>query len=221
MKQEEFAKIDEYIQEKLRLQDELLLKVEEEIRKADIGWQNISPNQGRLLQTLATICNAKRILEIGTFGGYSAIWMARALKDDGKLTTLELDENYAAVAQKNFHLAKVADKIELRLGKAVDVLLDLEREQQGPFDMIFIDADKPSYPDYFKWALRLSRPGTLIVVDNVIKYARVLDPDMTDERMVAVRKFNDLLGESEQLTSIIIQTVGVKIPDGIAIAVVR
>jgi caffeoyl-CoA O-methyltransferase len=170
---------------------------------------------------LALLCNAKNILELGTLAGYSTIWMARALPKDGKLISLEYDPKHAAVAQENIERAGVAGQVQIKTGKALDILPQLHAEGAGPFDMIFIDADKPPYADYFEWALKLSRPGTLIVADNVIRDGKVLDENSADAAVRGAQRFNKVLGASTAVTATILQMVGVKEYDGMALAVVR
>ena len=184
------------------------------------AW-DISANQGKLLQVMARMCNASRILEIGTLGAYSTIWLAKALPADGKLVTLELNESYAAVARTNIARAGLDKITEVRTGKALELLPVLAAEGTAPFDMIFIDADKPPYAEYLQWALKLSRPGTVIVADNVIRDGKVLDEHSTDEAVKGVQRFNRLLADTPGVTATIMQSVGIKDHDGMAIAVVH
>jgi caffeoyl-CoA O-methyltransferase len=170
---------------------------------------------------MAKLVNAKRILELGTLAGYSTIWMARALPAGGRLISLEFDPKHAAVAQKNIERAGLGDMVEIRIGKAIDLLPVLKEEGAGPFDMIFIDADKPPYKEYFEWALKLSRPGTLIIADNVVRDGKVLDGNSTDEMVRGAQRFNTALAASTEVIATILQTVGVKEHDGMAIAVVK
>ncbi|MBS1689545.1 MAG: O-methyltransferase, partial [Bacteroidetes bacterium] len=170
---------------------------------------------------MAILCRANRILELGTLAGYSTIWMARALPDNGKLVTIEVDPHHAAVAKRNIENAGLAEKVDLQLGKALDILPQMIAAGEAPFDMIFIDADKPPYPEYFNYALQLSHPGTLIICDNVIREGQVLDPNSTDERVYGVRRLNEMLSKNDKVTATIIQTVGAKEHDGMAIAVVK
>lgn len=216
-----FEAVDHYIGNLLIPQDEALLATEQSIVDAHMPVISVSPNQGKFLQILALLCGAKKILEIGTLGGYSTIWMARALPENGQLITLEMEPEYAALAQKNLDRAGLTAKVHVRVGKALDVLPKLEAENAGPFDMIFIDADKPPYAEYFQWALRLSHPGTLIVADNVIRDGQVLDPDCPDEKVQGVQRFNKMLATQAGITATIIQTVGQKEYDGMAIIVVK
>jgi caffeoyl-CoA O-methyltransferase len=221
MTQKLFESVDSYISNLFGDEDRAILDVEKAIAASGIPQISISPNQGKFLQVLARLCKARRILEVGTLGGYSTIWMARALPKDGKLITLELEPKHAAVAKKNFETTGLADKIEIRLGKAIDGMEKLITERAEPFDMIFIDADKEPYTEYFAAALKLSRPGTLIITDNVIREGKVLDPATTDSMVKGVQRFNKALAENKSVIATIIQTVGSKDHDGMAIAVVN
>jgi predicted O-methyltransferase YrrM len=169
---------------------------------------------------LAQIQGARNILEIGTLGAYSTIWLARALPADGHLITLEYDPKHAEVARANIARAGLANLVELRLGSALETLPRLVAEGAGPFDLIFIDADKPGYPDYFKWALKLSRRGSVIVADNVVRDGEVIDPASDDPRVQGMRRFNELLAAEPRVSATEIQTVGSKGYDGFALAVV-
>jgi caffeoyl-CoA O-methyltransferase len=221
MNKELFESVDQYINNLLVEEDEALLATEVSIKEFNIPQISVSPNQGKFLHVLAKLCNAKKILEIGTLAGYSTIWLARALPKDGRLITLEFDMKHADVAHKNIIRAGLDTIVDIRIGKALDTLPQIEAESIGPFDMIFIDADKSPYTEYFHWSLRLSRPGTLIVADNVIREGKVLDPDTTDEMVKGVQRFNDALARNTFVTATIIQTVGTKEHDGMAIAVVN
>jgi predicted O-methyltransferase YrrM len=179
----------------------------------------VSPLQGKLLFVLARAVGARKILEIGTLGGYSTIWLGRALPPDGRLITLELDPTHAEVATSNIARAGLADVVELRLGRAVDTLPELKDE--APFDLIFIDADKQGYVEYLERSIELSRPGTVIVADNVVRQGRVLDADSDDPVTVGTRAFNERLAAESRVTATAIQTVGSKGHDGFAIAVVN
>jgi caffeoyl-CoA O-methyltransferase len=214
-----FESVDKYICDFFVAQDEALLAAERSLEESDMPAISISPNQGKFLHMMALLCNAKRILEVGTLAGYSTIWMARALQDDGKLISLEYDPKHASVAQKNIERAGLASKVEIRVGKGLDLLPELKGE--GPFDMIFIDADKPPYAEYFQWALKLSRPGTLIIADNVIRDGKVLDATNGDEMVIGVHRFNKMLSQNKEVTATIMQMVGVKEYDGMALAIVR
>ena len=221
MNQELFESVDQYISQLFHDEDDCLKATEESIIQSGIPQISVSPNQGKFLHILAKLCNAETILEMGTLGGYSTIWMARALPGNGKLVTLEIDKKHADVAQQNFYRCGLAEKIEIRLGKAIDILPQLKAEGAGPFDMIFIDADKPPYTAYFKWALQLSRPGTLIIADNVIREGKVLLGEDPDEMVTGVKRFNKFLSQCNDVTATIFQTVGAKEHDGMAIAIVK
>ncbi len=216
-----FEQVDAYISKLTGGEDDILKQSLVRMAQAGLPEISVSPNQGKFLQVLAKLVNASRILEIGTLGGYSTIWMARALPPGGKLITLELDPLHAAVAKTNFEHAGLDDLIEQRTGKALELLQLLKAENLPPFDMIFIDADKPPYAEYFEWSLKLSRPGTLIVADNVIRDGQVLDLATTDEKVRGAQRFNEMLGANENITATIIQTVGSKEHDGMGIAIVK
>lgn len=221
MSTEIFGQVDAYISDLFNQQDDALDAVEKAIIEENIPQISISPNQGKFLHIMAKLCGAKKILELGTLGGYSTIWFGRALPAGGKLITLEYSQHHANVAQKNIERAGLGDVVEIRVGKALDTLPVLKEEGQGPFDLIFIDADKQPYAEYFEWALKLSRPGTLIIADNVIRDGKVLDPNSNDEMVQGVQRFNTLLSKTTDVTATIIQTVGVKEHDGMAIAIVN
>jgi caffeoyl-CoA O-methyltransferase len=214
-----FERVDEYVNGLFGGEDEALRKTVQSIKDENIPPISVSANQGKFLQVLAKVANAKKILEIGTLAGYSTIWMARALPHDGKLISLELDPHHAAVAKNNIAVAGLADRVEIRIGKAMDSLQQLVREGAGPFDMIFIDADKPPYKEYFELSLKLSRPGTLIIADNVIRDGKVL-LEKTDEMAEGAKRFNAALAANNSVSATIIQTVGTKEHDGMAISVV-
>ncbi|WP_153799163.1 O-methyltransferase [Foetidibacter luteolus] len=221
MNQQTFEAVDKYIADLFLPPDDSLDAAEQSLEKAGMPAISVSPNQGKFLHLLALTCNANKILELGTLAGYSTIWMARALKEGGKLISLEVDEKHAAVARENLQRAGVGNKAEVRVGKAIEILPQLVQNNEGPFDMIFIDADKPPYTEYFEWALKLSRPGTLIIADNVIRDGKVLNEDSDDEMVKGVQRFNKALAASTAVTASIIQTVGVKEYDGMALAIVK
>ncbi|HEY1724476.1 MAG TPA: O-methyltransferase [Steroidobacteraceae bacterium] len=181
---------------------------------------DVSPAQGKFLQILARAVRARRILEIGTLGGYSSLWLAGALPGDGRLITLEVNARHAAVARENFSRAGLADRIELREGPALETLAQLESAGADRFDFIFIDADKPNNPQYLSWAIRLSHPGTLIVFDNVVRDGTILDDRSRDAAVQGTRRLHELLAAERRISATAIQTVGVKGYDGFAIAVV-
>src|SRR6478672_9604801 len=216
-----FEQVDSYINERLAPEDDALKNTIASLSKAGMPQISVSANQGKFLQVLAVLCQAKKILELGTLGGYSTIWMARALPSDGKLITIEVDAHHAEVAKTNLANAGVGDKVDVRVGKALEVLPQMVSNNEGPFDMIFIDADKPPYAEYFEWALKLSQPGTLIVCDNVIREGKILDKNSTDEAVRGAERFNEALARHNDVTATIIQTVGAKEHDGMAIAVVK
>ena len=220
MMHEQWIAVDEYITG-LFPSDPALEMVLQATRAAGMPQINVSPVQGRLLHVLALTRGARTILEIGTLAGYSAIWMARALPADGKLITLESDPKHAEVARANIARAGLADRIEVRLGVALDVLPQLAAEGKGPFDLIFIDADKTNLTTYFDWAVRLARPGSLIIADNVIRHGDVLDDSSADASLQGVRRFNEALAADRRVTATIVQMVGIKGYDGMALAVVR
>ncbi|MEP6766262.1 MAG: O-methyltransferase [Gemmatimonadaceae bacterium] len=177
----------------------------------------VSPNQGKFLQLLVRMCNARRVLEIGTLGGYSTIWMARALPIDGVLITLELDSKHAEVARANFKNAGVEKNIMLRQGAAVDTMQQMIAEKAEPFDLIFIDADKVNIPHYFTMSLALSHIGTVIIVDNVVRQGEVINEGSTDANVIGVREFNRLASAEPRISATALQTVGAKGYDGLVI----
>jgi caffeoyl-CoA O-methyltransferase len=221
MDQKIFKAVDQYISDLFIPQDEALIAAELSHKQEGIPHINVSPNLGKLLYLLVKLTNAKKILELGTLAGYSTIWMAKALPEDGRLISLEIEPRHADIARKNISRSGLADKIEIRVGKAIDLLPDLLRENEGPFDMIFIDADKPPYTEYFEWSLKLSRPGTLIIADNVIRDGKVLDPNQEDPMVKGAQRFNKALAAHKGVDATILQTIGVKEYDGMAIAIVK
>ncbi len=216
-----FKKVDDYIGDLLGREDAILQETIRSLDQAGMPQISVSANQGKFLQVLLMLGKVKTVLELGTLGGYSTIWLARALPEDGKIITLEIDEHHAEIARQNIEKAGFADKVEVRVGEALDLLPQMQADGEGPFDMIFVDADKPPYAEYFQHALALSKPGTLIICDNVIREGKVLDAESTDERVKGVQRFNQLLADTPQVTATILQTVGAKDYDGMAIAVVN
>jgi predicted O-methyltransferase YrrM len=208
--------VDQYIADTLVQPDEALAAALEASDKAGLPAISVSPSHGKLLWILARLVNAKRILEVGTLGGYSAIWMARALPSDGRLVTLEAVEKHARVARANIAKAGLEKKVEIRVGPALDTLPSL----QGPFDFTFIDADKQNNAAYFTWALKLSRPGSVIVVDNVVRDGKVIDARSRDASVQGVRRLNELLAAEKRVSATAVQTVGMKGYDGFAVALV-
>lgn len=189
--------------------------------EAALPPHDVAPNQGKLLHLLARMGSARRILEIGTLGGYSTIWLARALPMDGRLVTLELDPERAELARGNLERAGVGHLVEIRCGPAVESLASMSASGEPPFDMIFIDADKPSNPAYLEWSLRLSRPGTVIVCDNVVRDGAVIDRESEDPNVAGIRRFFEMMSSDPRLDATAIQTVGSKGHDGFVLAVVR
>jgi predicted O-methyltransferase YrrM len=220
MTQEQWTAVDRYISDLLVPPDPALDAALQASAAAGLPPHDVSPSQGKLLLLLAQIQGARTILEIGTLGGYSTIWLARALPADGRLITLEADPKHAEVARANIARAGLSDVVEVRLGRALDTLPQLAGEGHSPFDLIFIDADKASNPDYFAWALKLSRRGSLIIADNVVRNGAVVDAASSDPSVQGVRRFNELLAESPRVSATAIQTVGSKGYDGFALAIV-
>jgi predicted O-methyltransferase YrrM len=218
--------VDSYICEHLLTPDPVLEAALVASEAAGLPPIAITPNQGKLLELLARIHNAHSILELGTLGGYSTIWLARALQEGGHLITLERDPRYAEVARMNVSSAGVADVVQIRVGPALQTLPELHDEGVGPFDMIFIDADKQNYPGYLEWSLKLSRVGTLIIGDNVVRAGAILDPNAEDPSFgdggiaAGVRCFYELLAAEPRVSATAIQTVGAKGHDGFALALV-
>ena len=220
MSRKTWASVDDYIVDALFEADPALDAVLAANHDQGLPAIDVSPAQGKLLSLLARIQGAKRILEIGTLGGYSTIWMARALAADGMIVTLELDSHHARVARSNFERAGVSERVDLRVGPALQSLAALSAENAGPFDLIFIDADKPNNPNYLSFAMRLSRPGTVIVCDNVVRDGAVLDEDGHDANVEGARAAFSFIGGNKRLDGTAIQTVGAKGYDGFAIAIV-
>jgi len=218
--QDLWTSVDRYFSGLLSPSDPALDAALQASAKAGLPEIQVSMNQGKLLHLLARLQGASAILEIGTLGGYSTIWMGRALPKDGRLITLEFDPKHAEVAQANIARAGLADIVDVRLGKALDTLPKLAREGIGPFDLIFIDADKASIPDYFTWSLKLSRRGSLIIVDNVVREGAVIDEDSTDESVRGVRRFLEMMAAEPRVSATAIQTVGTKGYDGFSLALV-
>ena len=216
-----FVAVDRYVEDLLALDDPVLSAALERSHAAGLPAINVSPSLGRFLHVLALTRGARRILEVGTLGGYSTIWLARALPADGRLVTLELQPRHAEVARANLQHAGLADRVEVRTGPALDLLAELTAEGAGPFDLVFIDADKPPYTEYFQAALRLSTPGTLIVADNVVRGGKVALGPSDDEAVTGIQRFNAALAAERRVVAAIVQQVGVKGHDGMALAVVR
>lgn len=220
MGEQTWTAVDRYLDGVLVRPDAALESALQASARAGLPPISVSPTQGKLLHLLARVHGARRILEIGTLGGYSTIWLARALPNDGRLISLEIDPLHAEVARANLERAGLESRTEVRLGAALDSLAKLEAEQAGPFDLFFIDADKANIPAYFESALRLSQPGTVIVVDNVIRDGKVIEADSLDPSVQGVRRLNELMAAEPRVSATAIQTVGAKGYDGFALALV-
>ena len=218
--EEPWKAVDEYLQGLFARSDPDLDAALRSSEEAGLPSIQVSPIQGKLLFLLAKSVRAGKILEVGTLGGYSTIWLARALPPSGRLITLELNPIHAEVALGNLRRAGLAGVVGLRLGRALDTLPALAAEGLGPFDLVFIDADKPAYADYLTWAIRLSRPGTLIIADNVIREGAILDSESDDANVQGVRRFMEALAAERRAVGVAVQTVGTKGYDGFALAVV-
>ena len=224
MTQEQWTAVDRYFSDMLVHSDPVLNAALAASTAAGLPEINVAPNQGKMLMILAQVQQAHTILEIGTLGGYSTIWLARGLPHHSpgtQLVTLEIDPKHAEIARANIAHAGFGAVVDVRLGRAVDSLPHLADELTAglrkPFDLIFIDADKPSNPDYFTWALKLSRPGTLIIIDNVVRNGGVADPKSTDASVIGVHKLNALIAAEARVTATAVQTVGTKGYDGFAL----
>ena len=216
MTQDQWSAVDEYFGGLLVPPDDVLDAALQSIVDAKMPAMNVAPNQGMLLHLLARSHGVRSILEIGTMAGYSTIWLARALPADGRLVTLEINPDYAAIAQANIERAGLANVVEIQVGPAIETLAKLS----GPFDLVFIDADKINNPAYLEWALRLTKPGSLIIIDNVVRGGAVIDSTSTDVSVQGTRKALSMLAENPKLVSTALQTVGSKGYDGFAIALV-
>ncbi|MGX1828283.1 O-methyltransferase [Paenibacillus taichungensis] len=216
--QKTWSQVDDYLNALLIPSDFLLEQALRTNAEASLPAHDVTPNQGKLLQLLLQIQGATRVLEIGTLGGYSTIWMARALPEHGRIVTLEADPRHAEMARTNLTRAGLMHKVDLRVGPALTTLPDIQEEYREPFDFIFIDADKPSNPDYLRWALRLARPGSLIIGDNIVRDGEVINADSTDSRVQGVQSFLKLIADNPRLEATALQTVGSKGYDGFVIA---
>jgi predicted O-methyltransferase YrrM len=212
--------IDAYIAESFLGEDPALEAALAASEAAGMPPIQVAPLQGKFLMMLAAAMGARKILEIGTLGGYSTIWLARGLAEGGKLVTLDMNADYAEVARRNIANAGLGDRVEVRVGKALDTLPKLHAEGAGPFDVVFIDADKPSTPDYFDWAVSLSRKGSLIVVDNVVREGAILAAQSENKHVKGLREFFARAGADPRVTATAFQTVGTKGHDGLAIVLV-
>jgi caffeoyl-CoA O-methyltransferase len=220
MDEEVWTRAEQYIAEQLLEKDEVLDAVLAATEAAGMPDIQVSPTHGKMLMLLAQMRGAKRILEIGTLAGYSTIWLARALPADGKLITLEFEPKHAAVARDNIARAGLSDKVEVRVGSALDTLPLLEAEGAGPFDLVFIDANKNGYADYLGWALKLTRRGSVILADNAVQQGRIADAGSDDTNVQGIRRFIEMLGAEPRVSATIIQCVGSQGYDGLAIGIV-
>jgi predicted O-methyltransferase YrrM len=221
MSESNWESVDRYFGDLLVRDDAALQGAVAANRAAGLPEIAVAPNQGALLNLIARAMGATRILEIGTLGGYSTIWLARALTAGGKLISLEIDPGHAAVAKRNLANAGLSQVAEVRLGPAIELLPAIAQRGEGPFDLIFVDADKPSNRDYFDWALKLSRPGSLIVIDNVVRGGAVADSSNFDRDVAGVRSLAERMANEPRVDATVIQTVGVKGYDGLAFALVK
>jgi predicted O-methyltransferase YrrM len=220
MNQNQWTEVDSYINNLFVPSDPVLDSTLKAMQAAGLPEIQVAPNQGKLLSILARSIGARAILEIGTLGGYSTIWLARALPPGGKLTTLEADPKHARVARANLERAGLDGMVDVRVGPALDTLPALVEEARGPYDLAFIDADKENTPQYFDWALKLTRPGSLIITDNVVRGGEVIDPASRDPSVQGIRRLGDRMASDPRVMAIAIQTVGSKGYDGFAIALV-
>jgi predicted O-methyltransferase YrrM len=218
---EEWRKVDDYVAGRLISPAERQQATLDSNKAFGLPAIDVSPLQGKLLHLLAATLCARRILEIGTLGGYSTIWLARALPEGGKLLTIEFEPRHAEVARANIAREGVAEKVDLRIGAALDILPRVEAEGGAPFDLTFIDADKSNNAAYFNWALKLSRSGSVIIIDNVVREGAVADPRTKDDGGLGARKLFDAVAAEPRVTATAIQTVGSKGWDGFLIALVK
>ncbi|MBG9798214.1 O-methyltransferase [Brevibacillus laterosporus] len=216
-----WAEVDQYFNSMLLPSDPILDEVLQANAKAGMPAIDVAPNQGKLLYLLAKIRGAKKILEIGTLGGYSSIWLARALPQDGQLISLEYEQSFAHIAEENVKKAGLAEKVSILVGPALETLPTLQEKGMTGFDMIFIDADKQNNPHYLQWALKLCNPGAIILGDNVVRDGEVIHPESEDDRIQGIRQFIDLLSSEPRIESTAIQTVGSKGYDGFVLGVVK
>ena len=220
MDQDSWTAVDRHFAGRLLSTDEAMDDVLAANLAAGLPAIDVSPLQGKFLHLIARAIGARRILEIGTLGGYSTIWLARAVGEGGRVVSLEFQPRYAEVARSNLERAALDDRVEIRVGPALDLLPEIAEENIGPFDLVFIDADKANQDAYLIWALRLSRPGTVIIGDNVVRDGEILDAATKDPPVIGIRSFLDLLGTEPRLSATALQTVGSKGWDGFAMALV-
>jgi predicted O-methyltransferase YrrM len=213
-----WADVDRYIADKLLGEDPALEAALVANHAAGLPPIDVSPAQGKMLHLLARSLGARRILEVGTLGGYSTIWLARALPPGGQVVTLEVLPHHAEVAQANLEQAGVADRVDIRVGQARGLIEQMVADKVEPFDLFFIDADKESNADYLRLAIQLSHPGSIIIIDNVVRDGGVLDPDSKDPMIQGTRRLYDALAQTPQVSATAIQTVGLKGWDGFVLA---
>jgi predicted O-methyltransferase YrrM len=214
-----WSAVDQYITDTVVLEDSVLRAASQAAADAGLPQISVTPGEGKLLYLLARLMGAANVLEIGTLAAYSTIWLGRAVGVRGRIITLEADPKHAAVARENLLMAKLDRTVDVRVGRALDTLQEVVAS--APFDFIFIDADKENNPDYFEWALRLSRRGSLIIVDNVVRNGEVINADTADPRVLGVRRLNELIAAEKRVSATTIQTVGAKGYDGFTIALVN
>jgi len=220
MKETIFGKVDNYLSEIFSLEDRILKETESSIVENGMPEHSVSANQGQFLYLLAKMCKAKNIIEIGTLGGYSTIWLGRAIDGKGKVISIEIEKGFAKVAKRNIEKAGLTNNVEIKTGNALELLnqIDLKGE---PVDLFFMDADKPNYITYFDWAFKHARKGSLIIADNVIRDGKVLNENSSDEKVFGVRAYNQMLAKNDKVISSVLQQVGIKDYDGIAISLVK
>lgn len=221
MAQDQWTAVDTFFSNHLHEADAALQAALDASDAAQLPRIHVSPSQGKFLMLIAMAIGAKRVLEIGTLGGYSTIWLGRGIPDDGHIDTLELNSETAEIAAVNVRAAGLEDRVAIHIGKAIDSLKHLVRIETPPYDFIFMDADRPSLPEYLEWSLRLSRPGTVILADNVVRKGKVLDSTTADAEILGVQRYIELVGSNPRLESTAIQTVGSKGYDGFAMTVVK
>lgn len=217
---DQWTVVDQYFADLLVPSDPVLDAALQATADAGMPPINVAPNQGKLLHVLARMCGARTILEIGTLGGYSTIWLARSLPPDGRLVTLEADPRHAEIARRNIARAGFANNVDVRVGQAVDTLAQLAAETHAPFDLVFIDADKQNTTDYLDWGIKLARPGSVIILDNVVRNGAVIDATSTDTTVQGMRRGLEALAHDPRVTATALQTVGSKGYDGFALALV-
>ena len=215
-----FSNVDDYLIDLFSLDDDVLKRARESIKENEMPEISVSANQGQFLYMMAKLCNAKQILEIGALGGYSTIWLARALDGNGKLTSIELELKHAEVAKENIARAGLSDKVEILVGDALKILPELVKDKMLT-DLIFIDAEKTQYVSYFNYAVKLAKKGTVIIADNVIREGQILEENSSDEMVNGAKKYNEMLSKSDKVITSIVQQVGKKAYDGMAISIVK